>query len=242
MKTLQKTIILLLFCTTTLYLSAQAPTESQFIAARNHSIGINLYPLIAHLIENERLASFSAFEITYKYQLKGKDRAWRFGLLGQHQYYNQDGNINQPYEELFRTIDYETTQKQFKIGAYAGHEWQWTLGKRWLLATGADVRYLYEQRNEWNAQSIQTSPGSYIEDNGNYYSHGVSLQPFVGLNFAITSHWLLYIDVKVDFTYDHITKDYEDSHQIPTRKSSSNSTEYRFNFLPFQQINIIYTF
>ncbi|MDR3133044.1 MAG: hypothetical protein LBU42_03350 [Prevotellaceae bacterium] len=242
MKTIQKTIIFMLLGIITLHLSAQTPTENQFIALKTHSIGLNLYPIIDHLTEP---ASLLPFEITYKHQLKGKNRAWRFGLLGQYNDQNQDGNML-PQEDEAPSYNFEAITKLFKVGAYAGHEWQWTLGKRWLLATGADVRYLYEQRNEWNSSTISrsyvSSEPATVENYGNNYSHGVSLQPFIGLNFAITSHWLLYIDFKVDFTCNYTTTDSENSRQVPTTKTSSNSTSFLFNLLPLQQINLIYSF
>jgi hypothetical protein len=238
MKTIQTTIILLLFSIAAQHLPAQTPTESRFIATKTHSIGFNLYPVIKNLRES---AVQFPFEITYKYQPRGKDRAWRFGLLGQYNDFDEDVNLDQHYEESPLLINSGITQKEFKAGAYAGHEWQWTLGKRWLPVIGADVRYLYEQLSQWTYQTSSRSDAAVGLD-GNKYSHGVSLQPFIGLNFAITSHWLLYIDFKVDFTCNYSTANSKDSRQEPISKYASKTTEFRFNLLPLQQINLIYTF
>lgn len=232
------TILLALLGLTTLHLPAQTPAENRFIAQRSHSIGFNLYPVIAHLSETDALFPF---EITYKYQLKGKDRAWRLGLLGQYNYFDKDDNIGNLYEDAFLSIDYKGTHKQFKVGAYIGHEWQRTLGKRWLLAIGTDVRYLYEQRNEQTAQTSSVAL-AYTKYYGNYYSHGMSLQPFAGLSFAITTHLLLYIDFKVNFTCNYSTADGEDARQVPVTEQSTSSTDFHFNLLPFQQISVVYAF
>lgn len=236
MKTLQKTAVLLLLSVATLPLPAQTPAESQLIAAKTHSIGLNLYPII-------KPTTALPVEVIYKYQPEGKNRAWRLGLFGQYNGFNQEGNSRQLFEDedLFMSADFEAAQKELNIGAYAGHEWQWALGKRWQPAIGADVRYSYTQR-QWSSTS-----GGYVDDAAsaserNSYAHGVSLQPFIGLSFAITSHWLLYVDCKVDFTCSYATTDGENALQVPTSKQSTSSTHLYFNYLPFQQISLMYAF
>jgi hypothetical protein len=247
MKILLKYTFLLLSGAVTLHLSAQTPeTGSRFIATNTHSIGINLYPVVRYLSKTD---SLFLFEIAYKQQVKGKDRAWRIGLLGQFdnlKYDLQQKIIN----ENSQTSNFLVrTTKQFSIGASVGHEWQLTLGKRWMLAAGVDLRYLYARHNIISTLEYE-SVSALIHNNwySNDYSHEASLQPFLGINLAITSHWLLNVAFKADFTCsyfrreEHIEMIQDTTLVVIPTELSSNDTNFHFGLLPFQQLNLIYTF
>ncbi len=222
--------ILMLLCRQEL--QAQQKDDRIFLAGGRHSLGVNLYPVVANLGNVDKL---HPFELTYKLQVKDSDRAWRFGVLGQYDnhnhYFSAYTEIGDPYE------DHHLDDKQtyFLGGGAIGHEWQSILGKRWLLAWGADLGYSYQQTYDYDF-------GLKIENTQKI--HTIFIKAFMEINFAITRH--LIVNAGVSFVTD-----YKDDRTYPSGISSAslspppgkiNLQSVDVSILPFRQIGIGYIF
>ncbi|MDR0668050.1 MAG: hypothetical protein LBF90_05470 [Prevotellaceae bacterium] len=182
------------FCMTSIALHAQTANDNRFIRTGVHSIGLNLYPIIIRIVETDN-NGLQPLEIVYKRQLK--DRAWRFGLSGQHTNSDISSNFNSDYGGYSQGTDI-SKNKNTSISAYVGHEWQLPLAKRWLFGYGADAGYQYSHtliRSSVHTTFIDSEAETIIK------THSISATAFAEMNFAITSRLLVNIACRVNFSY-----------------------------------------
>ncbi len=235
--------VLLLLCRQEL--QAQQKDDRIFLARGRHSLGVNLYPVVANLGNIDKLHSF---ELTYKLQVKDSDRAWRFGVLGQYDKNHYKGKVqpivadNPPYSFS------NSNSKYLLAGGYTGHEWQTTLAKRWLFGYGADLgySYTYEYRYDYYEEG---TPVDYSELQENtFHTHKIFAKAFIEINFAITSYLLVNAGFSMYASYQYYTTSpeltllYGPNVNTPRKPDAIKQHYVDFRLLPFQQLSIIYVF
>ncbi len=247
-----KQLIIILYLLVSLS-GARAQVSGDFMARSRHYIGVNAYPVISRIMGTDKMPSGAinnkTFEIFYKRQVEDKDRAWRFGLLLDYIHYDEkqgndtlffDRGWSFMYEEKYRGWAYYT-------GVYVGHEWQTSLGKRWLLGYGLDVKYLftYDESDSWYGSSsynysIQRLEDVRVHNWGNYYQHQFYLNPFIEINFAITPYFIVSTGCSMSFVYSY--NKYDSHYQNEPKRQFNTNERFHVGLQPFQRINLIYSF
>ncbi len=256
-----KTIIFIIFALCVCQFGL-AQSNTGFLAANRNSIEVSISPLLSLLLNT----TGDPYDILYKRQFKNKNRAWRVGLLLN---YNSD-DYNNSSESIDATLSPTTTKQirdngettSYTIGCYTGLEWQRVLGKRWLLAGGSDIGYMYnlsertgEREDLLDYSNVLRESTVHSYSNRTDYTHTVSIHPFMGINFAITS--CLAISTRFSLSFSYSFSKYSGNNRATTTTvydigepyerythsdDSGSNNKFNIRLSPFQQINLTYSF